>query len=112
MCTSHETSSVGRNLIALQCCSECHILRETEVPNVFLNLHGQAVEVTKEKVTTSFGFKNHIAADIVRDDKIHDLGGVVRACLTNDYLMHATPSCKDIFDLNLNDAQEIVDRCV
>lgn len=88
---------------------ECHILRETEVPNVFLNLHGQAVEVTKEKVTTSFGFKNHIAADIVRDDKIHDLGGVVRACLTNDYLMHATPSCKDIFDLNLNDAQEIVD---
>ncbi|CDR96528.1 hypothetical protein, conserved [Babesia bigemina] len=89
---------------------ECHILRETEVPGYFLNLDGQAVEVNAAKVTTSFGFKNHVAANIVRDDKIHDLQNAVRVCLIDDYLLHAEHTCKDMFEIDLNDVEATVTR--
>ncbi|GBE59421.1 prophage integrase, putative [Babesia ovata] len=90
--------------------AECHILRETEVPGYFLNLDGQAVEVNAAKVTTSFGFKNHVAANIVRDDKIHDLQNAVRVCLIDDYILHAEDTCKDMFEIDLNDVEATVTR--
>ncbi|GFE52912.1 hypothetical protein BaOVIS_003160 [Babesia ovis] len=89
---------------------ECHILRETEIPGHYLNLNGQVVEVTDRKVTTGFGFKNHIVANILRDDKVHDLQSGIKVCVIDDYLMHAEPTCKDIFVLDLNDVEAVVDR--
>ncbi|ORM41046.1 uncharacterized protein BXIN_0439 [Babesia sp. Xinjiang] len=89
---------------------ECHILRETEIPGHFLNLNGQVVEVTDRKVTTGFGFKTHIAANILREDKLHDMQKGVKVCVIDDYLMHAEPTCRDIFVLDLNDVEAVVDR--
>ncbi|EDO07831.2 putative integral membrane protein [Babesia bovis T2Bo] len=88
---------------------ECHILRETEIPNHYVNLKGQVVEITDRKVITGFGFKNHISANIIRDDKVHDLDSGVKVCVIDDYLMHEEPSCKDIFILDLSDPGHVVE---
>ncbi|KAK1444970.1 hypothetical protein BgAZ_108760 [Babesia gibsoni] len=100
---------VAHSLINVQI-SQQVIVYETEVPNLYLNLHGQAIEISGGKVTTSFGFKNHISANIIRDDKIHDTLGSVRVCLISDYLMHSTSRYKDIVDLDLEDTPAIINK--
>ncbi|GIX61853.1 dihydropteroate synthase [Babesia caballi] len=71
----------------------------------------EVVEVTARKVTTGFGFKNHIAANVLREDKVHDLQSAVRVLLIDEYLLHVEPTCRDIFEPDLNDVEATVERC-
>eukprot|EP00913_Durusdinium_trenchii_P007823 g7342.t1 len=94
-----ETSFWPDRTVILVPCAECleaehfgqsfletHLLQASAMPNCYMNLLGQGVEIKESSVTTQLGFQEHRICEVLQNDSMYDLSGALSDRLLGESL--------------------------
>ncbi|CAK9036766.1 unnamed protein product [Durusdinium trenchii] len=90
----------GERTVILVPCAECleaehfgqsfletHLLQASAMPNCYMNLLGQGVEIKESSVTTQLGFQEHRICEVLQNDSMYDLSNTFKVLVIDKPLI-------------------------